>query len=58
MTYGDRTVASFRWSTTISRDPVITFRLRADREAPLTMTWRDNRAIVYQTSVPIGFSAV
>lgn len=57
VTYGDEEVARFRWTSGISRDPVITFPLRADREAPLTMTWTDNRGEVFTESVPIAFAS-
>ncbi|MGE5231948.1 MAG: thiosulfate oxidation carrier complex protein SoxZ, partial [Deltaproteobacteria bacterium] len=50
-------VARFEWTSGISRDPVVSFSLRADREAPLTMTWKDNKGGVYTRSVNIAFTA-
>jgi hypothetical protein len=35
---------------------VVTFTLRADREAPLTMVWTDNKGGVYRQSVHITFA--
>lgn len=55
VTYGDVEVAQFEWTSGVSRDPMIAFPLRADREAPLTFTYRDNRGTSYQTTVPIAF---
>lgn len=57
ITYGGEQVARFEWTSGISRDPVISFALRADREAPLTMTWKDNKGGVYTQSVDIAFTA-
>ncbi len=56
ITYGDQEVARFEWTSGISRDPVITFTLRADREAPLTMVWTDNKGGVYRQSADIAFA--
>ena len=56
ITYGDEQIARFTWTSGISRDPVISFALRADKEAPLTMVWSDNKGGVYRHSVPIAFS--
>ncbi|HYS59850.1 MAG TPA: thiosulfate oxidation carrier complex protein SoxZ [Gemmatimonadales bacterium] len=55
VTYGDREAAHFVWSSGISRDPFVEFSLRADREAPLTFTWKDNKGGVFQQSVDIRF---
>ena len=55
VSYGDEEVARFEWTSGISRDPVITFTLRADREAPLTMVWTDNKGGVYRQSADITF---
>lgn len=56
VTYGDQEVARFEWTSGVSRDPVVTFTLRADREAPLTMVWTDNKGGVYRQSTDIGFA--
>ncbi len=57
ITYGGDEVARFEWTSGISRDPVVSFSLRADREAPLTMRWKDNKGGVYTQSVDIAFTA-
>ena len=57
VTYGNEPVARFEWTSGISRDPVVSFSLRADREGPLTMTWKDNKGAVYSQSVDIAFAA-
>jgi sulfur-oxidizing protein SoxZ len=56
ITYGADEVARFEWTSGISRDPVVTFILRADREAPLTMVWSDNKGGVYRQSADITFA--
>ena len=57
ITYGGDAVARFEWTSGISRDPVVSFTLRADREAPLAMSWKDNKGGVYTQSVNIAFTA-
>lgn len=57
VTYGDQEVARFTWTSGISRDPVISFTLRADREAPLAMVWTDNKGDVFQQSADITFAS-
>ena len=37
--------------------PVVSFTLKADKEAPLTMVWTDNKGGVYRQSVTIAFAA-
>jgi len=56
ITYGGDEVARFEWTSGISRDPVVSFTLRADREAPLAMTWKDNKGGVYSQSADIAFT--
>src|SRR5688572_22673391 len=51
VTYGEREVARFEWTSGISRDPVVSFTLKADREAPLTMIWVDNKGATFKHSV-------
>lgn len=55
VSYAGREIARFRWSSAMSKDPLITFQLKADREGPLTMTWTDNHGAVYQASADITF---
>ena len=55
VTYGDAEVARFEWTSGVSRDPMVTFSLRADREAPLTMVWTDNKGGVYRQSANVAF---
>ena len=57
VTYGDQEVARFQWTSGMSRDPIISFTLRADREGPLTMVWSDNKGGVYRQSATIAFAA-
>jgi sulfur-oxidizing protein SoxZ len=55
VTYGDQEVARFEWSSGISRDPVVSFTIKADKEAPLTMVWTDNKGAAFKQSVAIRF---
>jgi sulfur-oxidizing protein SoxZ len=55
VTYGNQEVARFEWTSGISRDPVVSFTLKADKEAPLTMVWTDNKGAVFKQSVNVGF---
>ena len=55
VTYGDREVAHFVWTSGLSRDPFVEFPLVADGESPLTITWKDNKGGVFRQSVDIRF---
>ena len=57
VTYGETEVARFQWTSGISRDPIISFTLRADREAPLTMVWSDNKGGVFRQTATIAFAS-
>jgi sulfur-oxidizing protein SoxZ len=55
--YGEEEVARFEWTSGVSRDPVVTFTLKADKEAPLTMVWTDNKGAAFKHSIGISFAA-
>ena len=55
--YGSQEVARFEWTSGISRDPVVSFTLKVDTEAPLTMIWSDNKGATFKQSVNISFVA-
>ena len=57
VTYGGDEVARFEWTSGISRDPVVSFTLKAEKEAPLTMVWSDNKGATFKQSVNISFAA-
>jgi sulfur-oxidizing protein SoxZ len=57
VTYGDEQVARFEWTSGVSKDPIVSFTLKADKEAPLTMVWTDSKGGVYRQSVAIAFAA-
>jgi thiosulfate oxidation carrier complex protein SoxZ len=57
VTYGDESVARFEWTSGVSKDPIVSFTLTADKEAPLTMVWTDSKGGVYRQSVAIAFAA-
>ena len=58
VTYGGDEVARFEWTSGISRDPVVSFTLKADKEGPLTMVWTDNKGAAFKQSVNIRFVSV
>ena len=55
VTYGGKEVARFEWTSGISRDPVVSFTLKADQEGPVTMVWTDNKGATFKQSVNISF---
>ena len=57
VTYGEEQIARFEWTSGVSKDPIVSFTLKADREAPLTMVWTDSKGGVYRQSVNIAFAA-
>jgi len=57
VTYGEQEVARFEWTSGVSRDPIISFTLRADREATLSMVWTDNKGGVFRQSANISFAS-
>jgi sulfur-oxidizing protein SoxZ len=57
ITYGEEEVARFELTSGISKDPVVTFTVKADKEAPLTMVWTDNKGAAFKQSVGISFAA-
>jgi len=57
VTYGGDEVARFEWTSGISRDPVVSFTLKAEKEAPLTVVWSDNKGATFKQSVNISFAA-
>lgn len=54
--YGDTEVARFEWTSGISRDPMVAFQLRADREGVLTVRSKDSRGSEFQGSAEIKFA--
>lgn len=54
--YAGREIARFKWTSGVSRDPVVSFTLRADVEGPLTMRWTDSKDAVFEATTPIAFS--
>jgi sulfur-oxidizing protein SoxZ len=57
VSYGEQEVARFEWTSGISRDPVVSFTVKADKEAPLTMVWTDNKGAAFKQSVAISFAS-
>jgi sulfur-oxidizing protein SoxZ len=57
VSYGGQEVARFEWTSGVSRDPVVSFTLKADKEGPLTMVWTDNKGASFRQSVNISFAS-
>lgn len=55
--YGDEHVARFEWTSGVSKDPIVSFTLKAEKEAPLTITWTDTKGATYKQSVNVAFAA-
>lgn len=58
VTYGGDEIARFEWTSGISRDPVVSFMLKADKEAPLTMVWTDSKGATFTQTAAIAFASV
>lgn len=54
--YGDQEVATFEWTSGISKDPMVSFQLKAEKEAPLTFVSRDNRGNEFSGTAEIKFA--
>ena len=57
VTYGEAEVARFEWTSGVSRDPIVSFTLKADKEAPLTIVWTDSKGSSYRQTVNVAFTA-
>jgi sulfur-oxidizing protein SoxZ len=57
VTYGGEQVAQFEWTSGVSKDPIVSFTLKADKEAPLTMIWTDNKGGVYRQTANVAFAS-
>ena len=57
VTYGGEQVARFEWTSGVSKDPIISFTLKADKEAPLALVWTDNKGGVFRQSVNVAFGS-
>jgi sulfur-oxidizing protein SoxZ len=55
--YGGEQVARFMWTSGVSKDPIVSFTLKADREALLVIVWTDNKGGVFRQSVDIAFAS-
>ena len=54
--YGDIEVARFEWTSGISKDPMVAFRLRAETEGTLTVVSQDTRGSEFRGSAEIKFA--
>jgi sulfur-oxidizing protein SoxZ len=57
VTYGGEQVARFEWTSGVSKDPVVSFTLKADKEGPLTIVWTDNKGGVYRQTANVAFAS-
>jgi len=49
-------IARFEWTSGISRDPMVAFRLKAEAEGTLTVVSKDNRGSEFRGSAEIKFA--
>ncbi len=52
--YGDKLITHFDWTYAVSKDPFLTFSIRADKAAPLKIVWQDNKGKGNEKSVEIN----
>ena len=51
--YGDKLITHADWTIAVSTNPFMTFYLKADKNAPLKIVWKDIKGGVYQKTVQI-----
>lgn len=56
VTYAGEVIGRFRWTSGISKDPVISFSLIADREGPLTFRWVDSKGAAFEQTAQVAFA--
>ena len=56
VTLGDEEIARFEWTSGISKDPIVSFQLKAEKEGSLTFVTRDNRGSEFSGSAEIKFA--
>jgi sulfur-oxidizing protein SoxZ len=54
--YGEAEIARFEWTSGISKDPMVSFQLKAEQEGTLTFASRDNRGSEFSGSTEIKFA--
>lgn len=54
--YGEDKVAWYEMSSAISDDPIVTFPLKATREAPVRVVFTSSEDKTYETSAPLRFT--
>lgn len=52
--YGGQLITHEDWTIAVSTNPFMTFYLKADKEAPLKIVWKDNKGGVYQKTLQIS----
>ncbi|MBK8004731.1 MAG: thiosulfate oxidation carrier complex protein SoxZ [Gemmatimonadetes bacterium] len=56
VTLGDEEIARFEWTSGISKDPIVSFQLKAEKEGALTFLWTDNRGGKYSGTAELKFA--
>ena len=54
--YGNTKIAWYEMSSAISDDPIVTFPLKASREAPVRVVFTSSEGKTYETSAPLKFT--
>lgn len=55
--YGETKVAWYEMSSALSDDPIVTFPLKATREAPVRVVFTSSEGKTYEAAAPLTFTA-
>ncbi len=55
--YGEAKLLGYEMTSALSDDPIVTFTLRATREAPVRVVFASSEGKVYEASAPVRFTA-
>ncbi|MFW8601796.1 thiosulfate oxidation carrier complex protein SoxZ [Desulfobacterota bacterium M19] len=51
--YGGTLISRAKWTIAVSANPFMSFYVKADREAPLKIVWKDIKGGVYEKTVQV-----
>ncbi|NOY65137.1 MAG: thiosulfate oxidation carrier complex protein SoxZ [Nitrospirae bacterium] len=51
--YGGELITQMQWTIAVSANPFMTFYLKADKDAPLKIVWKDIKGKVFEKTVQI-----
>ncbi len=56
VTFNDRPLLDIDWSTAVSANPYLAFKMRAEESGTLKMVWKDNKNGVWSTGAKLSVS--